>query len=178
MSIDDQIKGLERELERKKALLSVEVSFGRGNKFSEDIKSEISEKIKEFCMQLATQSETPESSSFTETEVEILKGVAQRVLSSAEGKSKTPSQPTNQGFKSLKDVKKAAEDQAAQAQKQAPKRAKVLLTDNIEPSIRKKVTADTEVQVTGHDKHTGMLKVTSNNGIRFLIPEEDLEYAN
>jgi len=62
MNLEQRIKYLERKLALKKAYETVSVSFGRGNKLSEEIRKEVTESVKQFCEAMANKIDKTEQS--------------------------------------------------------------------------------------------------------------------
>lgn len=165
MDLSDKIKELERQLELQKAYSSVQVSFGRGNKFSDEIKDKITKEIQDQCANLAKGIESPDSgpvkaslAGFSDAEVEALKMLAQAALS----RSKTSKQP-----KSLTEAAAVAKS------KEEPLMVTVLTTENVPRELRTHVSSSTDYLVVKMDDENVVIRTPKHKTI--LLPKQDVE---
>lgn len=158
--LEEQIKDLEERLEFKKALMSVVVSFGKGNKFSEEVKLKISTAIKGFCESLLDDKEAQviEKEGLSPQEITILKQIAAKVLAKAEAPAV---------------AQEPVKEKPAQAKSEV--RATVMLLDNVDPSVRKKLSPLSIVRVVGKMNAETAL-VETEEGFRFHVPIDDLDF--
>lgn len=181
MELEDQIKELEKKLELKRAYLDVNISFPKGNKLSQEIKDEVIKLIKETCNRAAEGKSqvASEALPFSEDEVTILKQVVAQVKTAA-GKSPTstsskavfgPEVPdaTANSNKFGEMVRSSIKTRATQ------NTAQLLLLDNLDRSLKDKVESGAIVKVLAKRDENTMF-VEANNGIRFNIPTEDLDF--
>ena len=160
------IKELEDLLELQKAYASVQIGFGKGSKFSKEVKDKVSAQVKEFCLKLASNQdmETGSNSPFTPQEVEILKLLAQQVTN----KTGAPTAPAKNNLQSVADVARQAQGDAK------PMAATLLTTDNIPGDRRKHVDSNDVVHIIKlNDKEAAI--INPKNKQRFVVPVEDLE---
>jgi hypothetical protein len=168
MDLQQKIKDLERKLSLKQAFQNVTVSFPKNLKIPNDVKEEVIAKIKELASALAEGQEQETSSSistsvFSETEITALKGLADAVLSKASN-PKASSQTI--------PVIKAPDITAPPLPK--GEFATILITDNIERTLRSRISSEETVEVVKKDNEYAI--AMTSKGIRFRIPLEDLEF--
>lgn len=162
------IEQLEHELNLKKAYASVQVSFGKSNRFPKEIKEEVEAKVKEVCLKLASGEEVGQKTGqFNGQEVSVLKDLVKSILGKA-GSPDAPAQPKAREFKSIEDVAKAAQEG------NEPLIATLMTTDSIPADRRKLIDSNEQVQILKlNDKEAVIKKLKSNE--RFVVPVEDIE---
>lgn len=177
MEPTDEIRQLEHELELKKAYLDVRVSFGKGNKYSQEVKDVVTKFVRGACLQEASGNSV-QNPAFTPQEVALLKQMAQRL----EDKAKQPvttTQPENGSGgaqqtapnKMTQMMREGLNNIKAQHQKAT---AQIVMLDNIDRTIRSKVEPEAVVQVI--TKAADFAFVETPQGLRFNIPLEDLDF--
>jgi len=171
MLMSKSIEELERELNVKKAYASVQLSFGKGSRFPDDVREEVTSKIKEVCLKLASGEDVGNKvGQFNGQEVEVLKDLVQSIIGKASGsKSEAkPKGPFKREFNSIEDVAKAAQDG------NEPLIATLLTTDSIPKDRRKLIDSNENVQILKLNDKEAVIKKLNNNE-RFVVPIEDLE---
>lgn len=170
MSIEDKIKELEQQLELKKAWMSVSISFGRGNKISEELKQQITEQIEEFCyakaegLEVAVERNT--ELPFTPEEMSTLKQLAQAALT----RKAKPSQ--NNAKHVLQQTSSPIEYQKQQNKGSEPLFVEVARTDNIPYPESDSIQVGDRVKVVGFkDEH---VTIQLENGKTFGVLRESL----
>lgn len=158
--LETQIKELERKLALKKAYLSVELKLPKG--VAEDIRLEIEQAVKEFCMKRSEGG--PESSGgsfvgspFTDVEIAALKEIASAVTAQKGGQS--AAQP--------------ASDLPKKPDPKKPLMAVLMTTDNIPAERRKLIASNEKVQVISYNDQEVCFMYQKN---RFVVPIEDVEF--
>lgn len=162
MSIEAKIQELQLQLEIKKAWLAVSVSFGRGNKISDEIKEAITEEIEQFCLKRAEGLEsqnTDVSSTFSKKELEVLKNLAQTALTR---KPKTSSE--------IKETPKPQTN--TNPTPNSPLMVEILRTDNISYPESKELQPGDQVQVVGFKQEYAIIR--TKTGKQFGVLKEDL----
>ena len=175
MELEEKIKKLENQLELKKAFLEVSISFGKGNKFSKATKEQVITFVKEACLQASEgYSMTSTGGAFTDEEVNILKRLVQSVKARADGVSQpTPQTPLN----GTNERSSIVSNKIRQIKEnQAKRQARLLLLDNVEQTVRKQLEPNSVVEVMG--KAGNMCIAKDAKGVKFQVPEEDLEFIN
>lgn len=169
MSIEAKIKELETQLEVKKAWLAVNVSFGRGNKISDEIKEAIVEQIMEYCHGRAENLENASAQgfldAFTNTEIETLKALAAAAANrKPTQKAATVNTPQRQEI---------IPQPLAPKNPEAPLMLEVIRTDNIPYPESDSITVGEKVHVVGFkDEH---VIIKTKEGKQFGILRECLK---
>jgi hypothetical protein len=163
-TLEERIKGLERELALKQAYLSVQFSFPKGSKLPDDVKEQVTEELKKACAQLADDkgvvvNHSSASSEFSEDEVSVLK----QVVEAAKSKMSAVKPPKMQGT-----VETAPKTDAI------PRNAILLTNDNIPANIRMKIGSNEAVFVK--ESSDGTSFVVTRDGMGFRVPTEDLDF--
>lgn len=164
MSLEQQIKDLQRLLALKQAYSNVVITFDESNlSIPEDVREEVIAKLKAISTDLGSSVEksnekqeiVKSESQFTEDEVAALKLIAEATL--------IKMSPTVQSSsKKAEPVKKAG-----------PKMATILMTDNIPVDRRKLVQSGELVKIINLNETQAVIENAKRD--RFVIPVEDLE---
>lgn len=171
MKLDDKIKELEKKLAIKQAYLNASISFPKGKNIPADVKKIVTDKIRAACAALAEEQEIEGSSSnlFTPEEVQALKSIA-KVYTDKATVNHAPQKHEPTSEEDLSNGK-AVSQKATKMD-----RAKLLLLDGVDPTMRKKIEPQAEVVIieTKEDKAF----VQDRRANRFWVPVEDLEPLN
>lgn len=164
MSVKDNIAAMERQLALTKAYMSVSVSFGKGNRFPEDVKKEVLESVTAFCEASAEMNGDlckTEKNQFTEEEV----GLIRKILESLENKTKNQEvksrPPYNQSNTFTQELESKSNNSPA-------KKAILLSLETLDPKMRQRVAPNSTVLV---------LKVDDKNE-KALVSVPDKERLN
>lgn len=154
--VQDQIASLEREVALKKAYSSALIKLPKG--LPEDVVNEVITKLQEFAIKLASGEFKSESYGFSQEEVEILKTMAKSVKNKIKQEKElspksAPEQP----------VTKRPDDIAM-----------VLMTDNIDATVRSYVSSGDLVKIRGVSGE--YVTAITKAGHVFRIPYEDLDF--
>lgn len=162
MSLEDQIKALELKLAIKNAYLNAQVVFPKNFKVSDEVKDIVVSKLREYCVGMADESEAvpaPSQVSNRDTlsaeEITVLKTLAAKVLqktTTANNVVQMPEQPVQETHKA----------------------ALVLTTENVERSLRSKISSNDKVEVLKNDEKYALVMTKLGNRVR--IPLEDLDF--
>lgn len=164
--MNTKIAELERQLELKKAFLSARVSFGKGNKFSEETKKQVTDFVQALCVKAAETNEPDATPTFSEQEVTVLKQMVAKIVAKAADTQPTPVNTVPQPTVVTLPHKVAP----------APKNmAQIMLLDNVDVAVRNKVSSESVVKVIGKVNEATAF-VETGDGFRFHIPIEDLDF--
>jgi hypothetical protein len=171
-TLEQRIARLERVLALKDAYSSVVVSFKKGSKLPEDVKQQVIDELSKACSQLAEhcESETPlqvEPLNFSSEEVKILKDLAKTVIAR--------SVPNTDHVKTIKESEPVTKSELKVSEPEI-KRAVVITLDNVQKSLRNRLTPQALVYVKKQNEEGLSVVVDPNSGISFTIPTEDLEF--
>lgn len=158
--LETQIKELERKLALKKAYLSVEIKLPKG--VSEDIRLEIEQAVKEFCMKRSEGAPDANGGSFvgspfSDIEIAALKELAAAVT----------------GQKGASSQAQAPSDLPKKPDPKKPLMAILMTTDNIPQERRKLIASNEKVQVVSYNDQEVCFMYQKN---RFVVPIEDVEF--
>lgn len=167
MKTEDKAKAIEKALELKRAFLDVKVSFGKGNKYSEDVKKQVSEAIREFCVNSSEGSVTETASVFSEEEISVLRQLVQTVKAKTTKPESTPA-PAPEGNSLGKLVRENMRPSTHTAQ--------VLFLDNVDPTLRQKIPSGAIVRVIGRKDEANAFVETMDQRTRFIVPFDDLNF--
>jgi len=168
MNLEAQIKELEEKLAVKNAFLNVEINFKKEAKIPKKAQEEVSATLMKICKSYAEAQEQgasllETSNKFSEEELDILKGIVERVK-----RNPSMSKPEPERVKS-----------EAPAPPSAPliEEAKIMLTENIDVTVRPKIEADAVVKIISRKKDKVFVETKDKKRLRFFIPIEDLEFV-
>lgn len=163
MSLEQQIKDLQRLLALKTAYSKVLVTFDEKDDIPEDVKIEVVTKLASIAHDLGADIEPAvknQNSQFTEIEVDVLKNLAESVLERAKKQSSSPS---STALPTIKDQSKELF-------------AILLTTNNVRKEQRKYVNSNERVQVLKYDDVNAL--ITNKSGERFIVLKDDIELEN
>ena len=166
MDLEKKIKQLKEKLMIKKAYLSVEIKFPRGNSIPEEIKEKIITELKTACTQLAEDQEMSinktslESPDFDADEVSILKQLAASVKAKT-AKTELPEEITES---------KKPEPQLGGA------KARILMLDSIDKTLRNKIEPQSIVRIKGSNDGKHFVETLDGHARRFWINTDDLDF--
>lgn len=163
-----KIAELEKKLATKQAFLHAQISFPKGNRIPEEIKKQVSTKIREACTLLAEEQEISNNkdSDFTVQEIKALKSVAGVYLNKKGDTTATePHNPTSpEDLQQGRVISQAATKM---------NRGRILMLDSVDPVMRKKIEPESEVVII--ESREDMRFVQDKRANRFWINVEDLE---
>ncbi len=174
MSIEAKIEELQRQLAVKTAYLGVKISFGNDLKhLPADVKEEVISKLNGIAVKLAEGVEEvleqeSEMAQLTPQEVSTLKLMADKILNANTAPKPIPG---------VHDPR--ANPAPIQAQPVVPpqpqvKRAEIMTTGSIDPTVRSKVDSQSVVTIVSLQGDNAFVQDTKYN--RFWIPVEDLNF--
>ena len=181
MELQDKIKELEHKLAIKQAYLSLNFTFPRGNKIPQDIKDLVTNNLKNAAAKYANDEEVEYANTgFSSEEITILKGIVNRVVEKQSAAitetypaALTPHADTTLvvNTRPIQSVtKKLTPEEKFDS---SPKKVNIMTLDNVDPTVRSKISRDDQVRVVGSNKD--MFCVEDRKGNKFWIPREDVE---
>lgn len=177
MGVEDKIKELERQLNLKKAYLAVKISFPAGNKFPEDVKKEVTDRLSKACELLAEGGEEGiHTDGLSTEEVSVLKTLYNTLIARTP-EIKTASTPVVPEVKEpiqTQDAQRAIDNGTIVSSKLRQK-AQIMLTEHIDPTMRKKISPMMQVLVLEEKEDQVFVEEMSSRS-RFWIPADDLEF--
>lgn len=164
--LEDRIKELQRQLALKEAYLSVSFSFPKGNKIPNEIKEQVTLSLKEKATQLASEEEEitkPNTSEFSDIEVEVLKQLADQVL-------KRPKREVQKV-----DPPSVTPETPYKASSKAPQKfATVVSLKGIPKEFKPKVGVESRVRIKKLDLKERKAIVVDDKGFAFPILVDNL----
>lgn len=175
MTLESKIQELQRQLEIKKAYANVKISFGHAGKgIPEDIKEEITRKLTEIAVKLAEDQEINEKcETLTNEEITILKQIVHQILTPKDKKHTIPKKENLTVTKNDTIIPVTSEF-LEHGEPLKGKIARLLLLDNIDVTMRKKIIPESEVKIMEIKEDQAFVQDKKAN--RFWVPVEDLDF--
>ena len=173
LSLESDIKELERKLSLKNAYIAASIKLP--TKIANDVKKEVTDKLRELCLALANEQDVSVTDlSLSKEEIVILKMLASKVLytKSSNERVSEPASVKKNGKISKGKLEKIKATSATS------KTGIIMMLDNIEPSIRKKIKPESQVLILNRTKAFGidLAYVEDKQGLRFNVPIDDIDF--
>ncbi len=173
MDLENKIKELQKQLAIKNAYLNVDIKFKKGVQIPQDVKKLVTEELTKACAQLAEGVDYEASANttdLTDEDVVLLKELANKLRSKVNKKAPVSN---GNGANSHKVAQEESEISKA-IKKVTANKARLMLLDNIDPEIRRKLEPNSLVKIIGKRGDTNLVEDENKN--RFLVPIEDLDF--